>query len=152
MAYTVTKEVLCRECSGTGELHQVDEVREDVVNAFGYKIGTRSVGKQTRIDPCPSCGARGKVRRTERRRVRVASHARPPSVEGIPEGQKEVYEGDCQTCRGRGVLVEGVGPYVRCWHCTGLGIRWPTLLVCDYCDGRGLLDNGWTIYNLEGKR
>jgi DnaJ-class molecular chaperone len=142
VAYTVTREVPCVDCSGTGELHKVDDIREDVVNTFGHKIGTRSVGKRSRIDPCPACEARGRVRRTERCRAKLHSGCRSPQ-------QGEVYEADCEVCAGRGLLVEGVGPYVRCRHCLGLGFQWPALVTCWHCRGKGLLENGWTIYNID---
>jgi DnaJ-class molecular chaperone len=142
VAYTVTKEVPCGGCSGTGELHLVDDICEDVVNAFGHKTGTRRVGTRTRIDPCPACEARGRVCRTERCRARVPHGCRSPH-------KGKVYEADCEVCAGLGLLVEGVGPYIRCRHCMGLGFQWPSLVACRYCRGKGLLENGWTIYNID---
>src|SRR5947209_8640724 len=80
--FTLVKETSCTLCSGTGELHKVEAVREDVVNAFGFKTGTRRIGTRPRVDPCPGCGARGKVARTEQRRVKVPSDGpQPPTAE-----------------------------------------------------------------------
>jgi DnaJ-class molecular chaperone len=134
--YTVTKEDACANCSGTGELHNTEVLLEDVVNAFGFKTGTRRVGTRPRIDPCPACGARGRVSRTERRRVKIASgRTYPPTA--------EVGVGDCDQCQGRGVLEEGQGGQERCGECGGLGFYWFLLFLatpCQCCGGKGLIN------------
>jgi DnaJ-class molecular chaperone len=148
--FTTTREESCPTCSGTGEIHKTDVILEDVVNAFGFKTGTRRVGTRPRVDPCPACGARGRITRTERRRVKIAPGSTYPAT-------AEVGVGDSHQCLGRGVLEEGLTGQERCGECGGLGFYWFLLFLATPCRlwrGKGLIDtndHAWVRLALEGR-